>query len=63
MKTNLLMIPYIGKNTKEDLIHKNFIEKIVKSKNIGKIGVNYMFLEWQFVMRKNQHHEKEKLKW
>lgn len=21
MKTNLLMIPYIGKNTKEDLIH------------------------------------------
>lgn len=64
MKTDLLTIPYIGKNTKQDLINIGITcvedlkgkdpEELYKldneKKNTLKTNVNYTYLEWPFIM-------------
>lgn len=68
MKTDLLTIPYVGKNTKEDLFNIGItcVEDLKgKSpeelyfndcmiKNIKRIDVSYMYLEWPSIMLKTK---------
>lgn len=77
MKTDLLTIPYIGKNTKEDLFNIGItcVEDL-KGKNPGELYFNdCMIKKYQedrcqlYVFRmavyyaENKNHDEEKLKW